>query len=73
MKVRELLANRQRHLLKHGGNFTFSMTYSPEALEEIKEMGEEFSNRFLYTVADIPGKPGNRLICISLKDQNRRR
>lgn len=72
MKIRELLAARQRHLLKHGGSFTFSFTYSPEALEEIKEMGEEFSSRFLYTVADIPGFVGNRIICISLKNQNRR-
>jgi hypothetical protein len=72
MKIREQLAARPRHLLKHGGSFTFSVTYSPEALEEIKEMGEEFSSRFLYTVADIPGIAGSRLICISLKNQNRR-
>lgn len=72
MSVKQLLADRHRHLLKHGGDFTFSMTYSPESVHEIEQMGDLFTSRYHYTVANIPGVPGSKMICISLKDMNRR-
>lgn len=72
VSVKQLLVERHRHLLKNGGDFTFSMTYSPEAVHEIEGMGDQFTVRYQYTVANIPGLPGNRIICISLKDMNRR-
>jgi thiamine monophosphate kinase len=70
VSVKQLLADRHRHLLKHGGDFTFSMTYSPEAIEEIEQMGESFTKRYQYTIANIPKFVG-RIICISLKDMNK--
>lgn len=72
VSVKYLLAERHRHLLKNGGDFTFSMTYSPEAVHEIEQMGDQFTGRYQYTVANIPGLPGNKIICITLKDMNRR-
>lgn len=72
MSVKHLLSERHRHLLKEGGDFTFSMTFSPEAIREIEQMGEQFTSRYQYTVANIPGFPGNKIICINLKDMNRR-
>lgn len=71
MSVKQLLAERQVHLLKYGGNFAFSITYSPEAIAEIEQMGAQFTSRYQHTVASIPNSPGNKIICISLKDMNR--
>lgn len=72
MSVKHLLSERHRHLLKEGGDFTFSMTFSPEAIHEIEQMDEQFTSRYQYTVANIPGLPGSKIICINLKDMNRR-
>lgn len=71
VSVKHLLTERHRHLLKNGGDFTFSITYSPEAVREIEQMGDQFTSQYQYTVANIPKFVG-RIICISLKDMNRR-
>jgi hypothetical protein len=70
MNVRDLLQAREKNRINHGGEFTFSITYSLDAIKEIENMGEAFTSRYQYTVAPIP-KVG-KTICISLKDLNRR-
>jgi hypothetical protein len=72
MKVCDLIRLRHINQIKNGGEFTFSITYSPESLKEIEEMKSDFTSKYQYTVADIPGMQGHRIICISLRDQNRR-
>jgi hypothetical protein len=71
-KIKELLHLRHANVINSGGEFTFSITYSIDCLREIQEMGEEFTSKYQFTVANIPGMPGNRLICISLKPQSKR-
>lgn len=70
--LRALLATRHANYINQGGVFSFSVTHSLDYIKEIEDMGEKFTNMYQYTVADIPGKLGCRIICISLKDQNRR-
>jgi len=71
MSVKSLIQTVEANTIKRGGSFTFSMSYSPEAIEEIKEMGELFTRRYQYTVAPIPGTE-QKTIIISLKNLNRR-
>lgn len=70
--VKDLIRLKHANVIHSGGDFTFSITHSLDAIKEIEDMGEEFTTKYQYAVADIPGMPGHRIICISLKNQNRR-
>lgn len=70
--IKSLLATRHAIYIDKGGVFSFSVTHSLDSIREIEQMGDDFTSKYQYTVADIPGMKGHRIICISLKDQNRR-
>lgn len=71
MQLKALLFQREAVCIKKGGPFTFSIPYSENTINEIKEMGEEFTRRYQYTVAPVHGTD-SKIICIGLKDLNRR-
>lgn len=66
--VRELIRLRHDTVRGKGIDFTFSLTFTPEAMHEIINMGEEFERLYNYTVGFIPGSK-TKLICISLKER----
>jgi hypothetical protein len=66
--VREMIRARHDAVRGNGVNFTFSLTFTPEAMHEIVAMGDEFNRMYNYTVGFIPGSK-TKLICISLKER----
>ncbi len=66
--VREQLHARHVIVKETNVNFSFSFPFTPEAMHEILNMGEEFGRLYDYTVGNIPGSK-TRLICISLKER----
>lgn len=66
--VRELIRARHEAVRGQRIDFTFSLTFTPEAMHEIVNMGEEFNRMYHYTVGFIPGSK-TKLICISLKER----
>lgn len=66
--VRELIRARHEAVRGQKIDFTFSLTFTPEAMYEIQNMGDEFTGLYNYTVGSIPGSK-TRLICISLKER----
>jgi hypothetical protein len=65
--IRDLLHHRHSNVINHGGEFAFTIPYTPELVKQIEEMGEDFKSKYQFTVASIPGMPGNKIICINLK------
>ena len=65
--LKQLLKERHASVINHGGVFSFSLTYSPELIEEIKAMKEEFTDKYLSTIATIPGST-LMLVCFKLKE-----
>lgn len=53
--IRELISIKQRNCANYGGSFTFSVTWTPEVMKEIEEMGEGFLRYYDYSINTIPG------------------
>lgn len=68
LTVRERLRARHAAVRATNVNFSFSFPFSPEAMHEILNMGDEFTRMYDYTVGNVPGSK-TRLICISLKER----
>lgn len=66
--LKEVLEKRHKTLKQQLENFAFSLTYSPDLVHEISMMGTEFTDKYQYTVATIPGSK-KMLICINLKER----
>ena len=62
----ELLRKRHIQTVHTGASFSFSITWSPERMNEIKELGESFSRLYDYTISVLPGSTV-QLIGINLK------